>query len=183
MKRLISITTVVVLCSALFFVVVDASANEQSSKGTWSGTNNVSPSTGACLEAGGIAESEASGVGIVSHWGAVTWVGDKMCVFLLLPTGVYPEYFPVSQGSGAGTITTASGDEIYLEMVFTLIGNPNPITFGGHDKGTWTQDVTMVGGTGRFTNLTGHAYGSGVWTNNNDGTLSWEGTSIGAFEY
>lgn len=181
MKRLFAVTTVVVMCSTLFLVVVCAAAEAIPSKGTWSGTNNVSPPTGACLAAGGIAESEASGVGIVSQWGAVTWVGDKMCVYLLWPTGGYPDYLLVSQGSGAGTITTASGDEIYLEMVFTLIGDPTPNT--GHDKGTWTQDVNMVGGTGRFINVTGHAHGSGVWTNNNDGTLSWEGTSIGTFEY
>ena len=34
-----------------------------------------------------------------------------------------------------------------------------------------------------YSNAFGHAFSSGVWTNNNDGTLKWEGTHTGTIEY
>jgi hypothetical protein len=85
---------------------------------------------------------------------------------------------PVFQGFGTATITAANGDEIYLELVFTFIGNP-----AADSQGQWTQDVDQIGGTGRFNNAGGHSVSSGVWTKNDDGTLAWEGTHTGTIEY
>jgi len=180
MKRLFAITTVVVLCSALFSVVVYAAGPTRPSIGTWSGSTTTGLPTGACLAAGGVAEVSAEGTGVASTWGASNWVGDKTCLFILIPFGSYLDGLQVVQGSGTATVTTANGDKVYLEMVFTFIGNPAPLA---DPQGQWTQDVNIAGGTGRFINAVGHAYSSGVWTNNNDGTLSWEGTHTGTIEY
>jgi len=184
MKRLFAITTVVILCSALFFVVVCAAGPPIPTIGTWKGTTTTGAPTGSCLSAGGVALISAEGKGVASPWGAGTWVGDPTCLFILIPAGSYVDGKQVFQGSGTATITTANGDEVYLEEVFTLIGNliapPAPATDA---QGQWTQDIDITGGTGRFTNAYGHAFSSGVWTNNNDGTLSWEGTHTGTISY
>jgi hypothetical protein len=109
-------------------------------------------------------------------------VGDPTCLFPLIPVPPtdYISYGgkQVFQGFGTATITAANGGEIYLEMVFTFIGNPLAET-----QGQWTQDVDINGGTGSAMNAVGHAFSSGVWTNEGGGNLSWEGTHTGTIEY
>jgi len=187
MKRLFAITTVVVLCSVFFFVVVCAAGPAtptRPTKGSWSGSTTTEPAAGDCALSGGVAEVSAEGTGVASPWGAGTWVGDPTCLFILIPAGSYVDGKQVFQGSGTATITTANGDEIYLVEVFTLIGNlVAPPGSATDAQGQWTQDIDLTGGTGRFTNAYGHAFSRGVWTNNNDGTLKWEGTHTGTIEY
>jgi len=182
MKKSFAITVVVLLSSAMFFVGVCGAGPTRATKGTWSGSTTTGLPTGACLTAGGVAEVSAEGTGVASPWGASTWVGDKTCLYLLIPwpPGSFTDGLQVVQGFGTATVTTANGDKVYLEMVFTFIGNPAP---QADPQGQWTQDVDITGGTGKYSNAFGHAFSSGVWTNNNDGTLKWEGTHTGTIEY
>ena len=169
MKRLLSIATVVVLCSTLSFVVVFAADKTITTEGKWSGTVTA---TGGCD--GGF-RAESVGTGVVSHLGKTTWVGDPMCLIALGPAATYPDYALVFQGYGTATITTAKGEEIYLLTHFTFIGVP------GSDY-LWAQDIDVANGTGRFENATGHVHSTGIGKII-DGTASWEGTSTGTITY
>ena len=123
MKRLFAITVVTLLSSAMFLVVVCAAGPPIPTIGTWKGTTTTGAPTGSCLSAGGVALISAEGKGVASPWGAGSWVGDPTCLFILIPAGSYVDGKQVFQGSGTATITSANGDEIYLEEVFTLVGN------------------------------------------------------------
>jgi len=174
MKRLFAITTVVVLCSALFFVVVCVAGPPKTitSEGKWSGTTTP---TGSCT--GGFT-AESVGTGVLSHLGVTTWVGPSMCFIALVPVSSL-DYAPVFQGYGPATITTATGEEIWLLTHFTyIIGTGEP-----DSHFLWAQDIEVASGTGRFVNATGHVHSTGVGKSNDDGTGSWEGTSIGTITY
>jgi hypothetical protein len=83
--------------------------------------------------------------GRATHLGAYTGTGSH-CSQLDLATGV------VVFGDGAFALTAASGD--------TLTGT---YTNGyGPPDGTFTDDVTITGGTGRFAGATGQARDNGV---------------------
>ena len=177
MKRLISITTAVVLCSALSFVVVCVAGPPKTitMEGKWSGTTTATP--GCADPVGGLGfTAESVGMGVLSHFGLTTWVGDSMCLIALGPAASYPDYAQVFQGYGTATIITAKGEEIYLLTHFTFIGMP------GLDF-LWAQDIDVANGTGRFENAGGHVHSTGVGKSNSDGTGSWEGTSSGTITY
>lgn len=83
--------------------------------------------------------------GEVTHLGSFTSVGGH-CSRLDMATGI------VVFGDGVFTTTSANGD--------TLTGT---YTNGyGPPDGTFTDDVTLTGGTGRFSGATGEAVDSGV---------------------
>jgi len=177
MKRLFAITTIVALCSVLFFVVVCVAGPPKTitTEGKWSGTTTPG---GPCAGVFGFKASSV-GTGVLSHLGLTTWEGDEMCLIALGPAVVPWPYAPVFQGYGTATITTATGEEIWLNTHFTFIGVPG---VPGSDF-LWAQDIDVANGTGRFENAIGHVHSTGIGKSNIDGTGSWEGTSSGTITY
>jgi len=169
MKRLIAITTVVVLCSALFCVIVsaaDPAAPTRPTKGAWSGTSTV---VGSCNNGIGLLIN-ASGTGVSTHFGKSTWDAPSICSNFQTPTDLL--------GTGTATITTANGDTIIMTTTFYLFGL-------GSTGGTWLQNITVTGGTGRFASASGEvtAFGDWVAISPDPPTLLWSGTHEGSIKY
>jgi hypothetical protein len=55
----------------------------------------------------------------------------------------------------------------------------------GNPSGTWLQDITVTGGTGRFEHATGEVTSFGDWVgiSNDPPTLFWAGTHEGSISY
>jgi len=153
MKRLFAITTVVVLCSALFFVVVGAAADmkEKPLKGSWSGKTYSNPSI-TCAD--GSLLIVAIGEGHMNITGASDWLSWGC---LNTSTG---------QSTGFAVVTAANGDALYLTSSIQFL---DPI------KGSWFQTNIIFGGTGRFDGATGSANSEGTFDFTNPPGV-WAGT-------
>ncbi len=165
MKRHLAITAVMLLCSALFFVVVCAGAdlkgNSNSSaavprpfKATWSGAGNFLPGDSSC-PGGAIVITTAKGIATLT--GASEFVGTYCCN---LTTG---------HCTGTGVLTAANGDALY----FSITHDFNPAT------GDFTESEDYTGGTGRFVGATGRSTTSGTATFMTPTSDVWEGTTEG----
>ena len=154
MKRLFAITTVVVLCSALFSVVVYAGAEVQ---GSWSGKTYLT--SNPC---DGGQQFLAIGKGHLNLIGAGTWVSF----------GCLSGIFTTPVGIGSAIITTATGDDLYLNIRITF-------TYTGDRIGTWHQDEITVGGTGRFKGAQGVSSSDGFfnWLTEPGEPGVWNGTN------
>jgi hypothetical protein len=157
MKRLFAITTVLVLCSALFFVVASPAA-EIHFDGKWWGKSYVfyhpaCPVTTPLMFI-------SIGKGVTSLMGGVNWLG-MVCINL------------EQNGSGAGTgtaiVSKPNGDALYLLLSLTL-----------NADGSWTESEEIVGGAGRFMGITGSSDSNG-FAELSPLTLTgdWKGTNEG----
>jgi hypothetical protein len=170
MKRLFAITVVMLLSSAMFFVVVCAGgalkANSNSSAvverpfiGTWIGGSTFHfPST---CPADKPLLAIATAKGIATLTGACEWDATYCCN----PTA--------GECVGTAKITAANGDEIHLTL--THIFNPK--------TGDWTQNETIIGGTGRFEGATGSGSSSGTSTPTGPTSDIWQGTNVGEIKF
>lgn len=154
MKRLFAITTVLVLCSALFFVVVSPAA-EIHFDGKWWGKSYVfyhpaCPATNPLMFI-------SVGSGVTSLMGGVNWFG-MVCLDTAL-TG----------GTGTAIISKPNGDALYLLLSLTL-----------NADGSWTESEEIVGGAGKFMGYTGTSDSNG-FAELNPLTLTgdWKGTNEG----
>lgn len=160
MKRLFSITTIVVLCSALFFVVVCAGADPVVPfKGSWSGGSTFYFPSNCPADKPLLAITTAKGVA------TLTGASKMDATYCCNPSTGYCE--------GTSKITAANGDEIHLSVVH----NFNPLS------GDWTQDEVITGGTGRFKGATGESMSSGTSTLTGPTTDTWQGTNVGTLEF
>ena len=160
MKRHLAITAVMLLCSAVFFVVVSAGAGPVVPwKGTWEGGSNfIIPATN-CPDGFNIL-AIATGKGNMTLGGASEWISTNCCE----PTG---------HCVGTAIITTANGDQIYLSLTHDF----NPVS------GDWIQNEEIIGGTGRFVGATGESMSSGTSTVTGPTTDIWQGTNVGSLEF
>ena len=158
MKRLFAITVVMLLSSAMFFVVVCAGADPvvKPLKGRWSGTTAI---VGFCSDQSPfLALSTAKG--IMTLTGESEWASSVCCG----PTG---------HCEGTALITAANGDVLILSIIHDF----NPVL------GTWEQSEVFTGGTGRFEGVTGNSTSSGTFTFTGQLTDSWTGTNEGMLTF
>ena len=164
MKRLIAITGVMLLSSAIFFVAVGAGAGPSSLpvKGRWSGIGyNVGQ--GNCPE--GYQQNYAIGKGHMTLTGESEWFSEGCSN---LATG---------NSEGNAVITASNGDLIFLTFNIQL---SVPDAAG---SGTWYQVTEITGGTGMFEGVTGGSGTSGgpyrfigtidVWSGTNEGDINF----------
>jgi hypothetical protein len=170
MKRLFATTVVMLLSSAMFFVVVCAGgalkANSNSSAvversfiGTWiGGSTFYFPST---CPADKPLLAIATAKGIATHTGASEFDSTFCC---------NPN---TGECVGTAKITAANGDEIHLTLTHFF----SPVT------GDWTQNETIIGGTGRFEGATGSGSSSGTSTPTGQFSDTWEGKNVDLISY
>ena len=166
MKRLFAITSVMLLSSAMFFVVVCAAADTKPMSGVWSGKVFFFESFEAPLYI------------IVNGKGNATHLGNTDYFAYLVPntSDKHPDY-PLM---GGAVDTAASGDALYLEIYFR--DDPS--------AGTWEQIEEIVGGTGKFAGASGGTTSRGTYVVDMEPSiqpvipsLTWAGTSKGTIEY
>jgi len=160
MKRLFSITLVMLLSSAMFFVVASAGAGPVEKKpasGMWSGTiYDVGYCAGSTNEAP-IIQSINVGKGVSTLTGKSDWL-SVFCSYCTIPNVNRPPFYcDELAGSGWAIITTADGDKLHLEI--TEVGVDLTAT-----PPSWTEHETIVGGTGRFDGASGESDSNGTWT-------------------
>jgi len=149
MRRLFAVTVVVLLSSAMLFVVVYAGGDPvtKPSKGMLTGTLYIlGPCTDPSFPAGAF---QTINVGK----GRITVVGESH--FLV----TYCTYFTSDTtmvGSGWGILTAADGDAIHLSADVTVDLSKTPPE--------WSETDFVVGGTGRFEGATGSIDSHGIWT-------------------
>ena len=150
MKRLFAITVVMLLSSAMFFVVVCAGAHpvEKPTQGMWTGTIYV---LGPCPDTTnfplGAAQVINVGKGVLTHTGKSNFISSS-CSYFTSETS--------AEGSGWAVLTAENGDTIHFSIELTLDLSTNPPS--------WTEHETVVGGTGRFEGATGESDSEGTWT-------------------
>jgi hypothetical protein len=163
MKRLFSITVVMLLSSAMFFVVVSEGAGsfgkwgtrigakagpvEKLTRGMWTGTIYI---VGPCTDSAFPPEAFQSinvGKGVITHAGKSNFISSD-CSYFTSETSV--------EGSGWMILTAENGDTIHFSITSTLDLSVTPPR--------WTETETVVGGTGRFEGATGESSSEGIWT-------------------
>lgn len=127
--------------------------------GRWTGDATI---IGNC-ENGGLSFVE-SGTGHIEHMGKTTW-SNQYCMDPLTWTG-----------SGTATETAANGDKIFVQTTPHFI-------WTSPTGGTWIEEETVTGGTGRFAGATGSSHSKGTFTLTSPTTATWEGTTIGTLWY
>lgn len=159
MKRLFAISVVMLLSSAMFFVVVGAGAGPVEKKpasGMWSGTiYDVGYCAGSTTEAP-VIQAINVGKGVSTLTGKSDWF-SVVCTYCTIPNQNSPFGCDEMSGSGWAIITAANGDKLHLEITdvgVDLTAIP-PI---------WTEYETIVGGTGRFDGASGESDSNGTWT-------------------
>jgi hypothetical protein len=160
MKRLFAITTVLVLCSALFFVVASPAA-EIHFDGKWYGKSYVFVYDG-CPNSTPLMFISIGG-GVTSLMGGVNWFG-MICIILDPSTGAG------FGNNGTAIVSKPNGDALYLNIL-SLTLNPD---------GSWIQSEEIVGGAGKFMGYTGTSDSNG-FAELNPLTLTgdWKGTNEG----
>jgi len=164
MKRLFSITVVMLLFSTLFFTVVYAGGHElvKPTKGTWSGVTYFLGPTANCPTT----MIQAIGKGVMTLTGESQWTSGPVC---LDASGF---------ASGPAVIIAANGDQINLMNGIQFI----PDSSG--TAGRWVQDSIAIGGTGRFEGTGGWSHSEGVYQLLPSGTEGvWAGTNEGEFTF
>ncbi len=175
MKRFFAITTVMVLCSALFFAVacegaglfggifgtrVGAAAapvEKKPASGMWSGTIYDVGFCAGSTTAAPVIQAINVGKGVSTLTGKSDWF-SVICTYCAIPNlNRPPAYCDEMDGSGWAIITTANGDKLHLEI--TSVGADLTAT-----PPSWTEDETIVGGTGRYEGASGESHSKGTWT-------------------
>jgi len=162
MKRHLAITAVMLLCSAVFFVVVCAGADPVAVplKGKWEGSANfIFPAPSSC-PADSVMQAIATAKGIMTLTGASEYLSPVCCK-------------ADGQCVGTAVITAANGDALYLTVTHFF----NPVT------GDWSQSEVFIGGTGRFEDATGMSTSSGTSTFTGPTSDIWQGTTVGEIKF
>jgi N-methylhydantoinase B/oxoprolinase/acetone carboxylase alpha subunit len=162
MKRHLAITVVLLLSSAMFFVVVCAGADPVAVplKGTWKGGSNfIFPAPSSC-PADSVMQAIATAKGNMTHTGESEYLSPVCCN-------------AVGQCVGTAIITAANGDALYLSVTHFF----NPVT------GDWSQSDVIIGGTGRFEDATGTSTSSGTSTFTGPTSDIWQGTNVGEIKF
>lgn len=187
MKRLFSITLVMLLSSALFFVAVSAGGDlvTKPFKAKWTGIIYV---TGPCTDSSfpPYAVSIINvGKGVTTLAGESDWLSGY-CAYPPDPIN-NPTYLV---GSGWGIVTTSNGDTMNVSITVSTDLSKTPPE--------WSETELILGGTGRFEGATGGINESfGTYTSGanlfafSGGTKSpvqappqgWVGTSEGEIEF
>ncbi len=127
---------------------------------TWVGDATI---VGKC-ENGGQSFVE-TGVGLVEQMGKSKW-SDKYC---MNPT--------TWTASGRDAVITAeNGDKVFLKI--TLL-----FTWTSKTAGTWVEEETIIGGTGRFAAASGGSHSAGSFTLTSPTTAEWAGSGTGLIAY
>lgn len=183
MKRHLAITAAMLLCSAIFFVVVCAGAEMVAvpTQGMWTGTGYI---LGPCPDTAnfppGAFQVVNVGQGLLTHAGKSNFI-SSYCTYFTSETSM--------EGSGWMIITTSNGDTLHLSIEVTDDLSVTPTR--------WTEHETVVGGTGRFEGATGESYSGGPSTFGTDpfpfggsippallqAPLPWAGTTEGWIRY
>jgi hypothetical protein len=158
MKRLFAITVVMLLSSAMFFVVVCAGGDSVTKpfKGKWTGNLYV---LGPCPDPS-FQPGYSQGINIGKGVSTLTGESDFLFVYCTIcsePTNTPPYFCNTINGSGWGIITAANGDALHVEITYLEIDLTDPVP-------QWTELETLVGGTGRFEDATGSSDSHGIWT-------------------
>jgi hypothetical protein len=149
MKRLFAITVVMLLSSAMFFVVVCAGGDSvtRPMKAMWTGNLYVlGPCTDLSFPAGAF-QTINIGKGVSTLTGESDFI-IEYCTFFSSASSM--------AGSGWGIITAANGDTIHVSVDVTIDLSKTPPE--------WSETEFMVGGTGRFQGATGSSESGGSWT-------------------
>lgn len=135
MKRFFAITVVMLLSSAVFFVVVCAGADPvvKTFKGTWTGKTFLLGQGGPC------GSSETLDFAIGKGVNTLTGASDWLSVSCNQP----PDQYGRIESVGWAIITASDGDELHISTW-------GVITFVSQTSATWYQESDIVGGTGRF---------------------------------
>ncbi len=160
MKRVFAITVVLLLASAMFFVVVCAAGDPvtRPSKIMWAGiVYNLGPAPLSCPAGTNFAINIGKGVSTLS--GESDWFSG-ICIHPVSATSV--------AGSGWGILTAANGDRLHASIDLTIDLSKTPVE--------WFETEVFVGGTGRFEGATGSTDSHGTWTTGTD--LFPSGSSI-----
>ena len=189
MKRLFAISVVMLLYSAMFFVVVCTGADPVTKplKAMWTGTLYISPN---CADPGFQVPFPFSppvfqvinvGKGVSTGSGESDWL-SVICTYFTSAD------LSTMAGSGWGLVTAANGDTIHAQVELTVDRSTDPPR--------WTETETFVGGTGRFEGATGRSDSGGTWTVTDPfpsvpgippqllkAPQGWVGTSIGEITF
>jgi hypothetical protein len=148
MKRLFVITGVMLLSSAIFFVVASAGTGhvEKPVQGMWTGTSYT---LGPCPDTTNFPPDAFLvvnvGQGILTHMGNSKFI-SLYCEFFTSDTSL--------EGSGWTIVTGADGDTLHLSIeIMSELGDTPP---------RWMEHETIVGGTGKFEGATGEANSGGT---------------------
>jgi hypothetical protein len=159
MKRFFAITLVMLLSSAMFFVVVcegAGNADKKPASGMWSGTiYDVGFCAGSTPEAP-VFQAINVGKGVSTLTGKSDWF-SVFCTYCIKPNPDSPIGCDEMDGFGWAIITAADGDKLHLEL--TSVGVDLTAT-----PPIWTELETVVGGTGRFDGASGESHSKGTWT-------------------
>lgn len=170
MKRVIGMTGVRLLVSALMLAFACAAGNAEENGGSalpvtkpfkanWAGNMHI---VGFCADGSLMVVNLAKGS--ATHMGAS---GEAASICLDPVTGL---------GSGNAVTTAANGDAVYYTISLQSIGLGGP-------SGTWQETEIVTGGTGRFLNASGTVTSSGAWVATSATSFSWVGTSEGTLAY
>ncbi len=147
MKRLFAITAVLILSSAMVFVVPSVAGDPVTRpvKITWTGIlYNFAPSA-SCPA--GTFQGVNIGKGLSTLYGESDWLG-VYCLQFASATSV--------TGSGWGILTAANGDRVHLSLDVTVDLSKYPVE--------WSETEFILGGTGRFEGVTGTSDSHGIYT-------------------
>ncbi len=142
MKRLFAITVVVLLSSAIFFLVPCAAGDPVTKpvKITWTGILYSFTSSESCPA--GTFQSINIAKGLSTLYGESDWLG-VYCLRFASATSI--------TGSGWGILTAANGDQVHALIDVTVDLSKNPVE--------WSETEFIVGGTGKFEGATGTSEG------------------------
>ena len=160
MKRLFAISVVMLLSTAMFFVVVCAGAGPVAKpfQAMWTGTIYV---LGPCPDTTnfpiGAAQAINVGKGVSTLAGNSNFI-SSYCTSCTSPTETPPYYCNEMAGSGWIIMTAANGDALHLEITEVTVDLTKV-------PPEWTEHETVVGGTGRFVGMEGNkSVSGGTWT-------------------
>ena len=149
MKRLLTITSFVLLFSALFVVAAGAGANQgrRPTYGMWTGTDYfVGPCPDTTNFPPGAFLVVNIGQGVMTHIGKSSFIAVG-CVYFTSETSL--------EGSGWMIVTASNGDTLHVSTESTNDLSVIP--------GRWTEHETVVGGTGRFEGASGETDTEGIF--------------------
>jgi len=152
MKRLFAITVVMLLSSAMFFVVICAGAGPVTKpfQAMWTGTIYV---LGPCPDTNNFPPGAAQ---VINVGKGVSTLAGKSDFISSYCTNFLPPNYNTAEGSGWAILTAANGDALHLLITVTLDLRTNPPS--------WTEHETVVGGTGMFKGAAGESDSEGTWT-------------------
>jgi len=149
MKRLLTITSFVLLFSALFVVAAGAGADQgrRPIQGKWTGTDYfVGPCPDTTNFPPGAFLAVNIGQGVMTHIGKSNFISVG-CVYFTSETSM--------EGSGWMIVSASNGDTLHVSIESSSDLSVTP--------GRWTEHETVVGGTGRFEGASGETDTEGIF--------------------